>query len=202
MRERRSAPSRTRTSRLLVCTITAHVSSLLSSSAPSWHTRRPSFHRLRHHGTLCLVWSSASSWHKCRLLSSSAPSRRTALLLLLLKLLPIVSAPSRHITGSAPSRHTDSALRSIVHLFRVLTRCSYSIFSHQLFLRHHGTFRRLVRSSAPSRRVRRRLRRHGTLAPSPSPRACLQDPERTRGSGLRGRRARRLHGQKLESLGL
>ena len=69
----------------IVCAITAHSSSVFASSAPARHTRRLCLRRLRHHGTLLLGVCTITA-------HLSGPST-----MLFLKLLPIVSAPSRHI---------------------------------------------------------------------------------------------------------
>ena len=65
--------------------------------------------------------------------------------MLFLKFLPIVSAPSRHIRSiTIALRHHGAR-----HIFRVLTRCSYSSNFSQLFdLRHHGTSLDLRRHGA------------------------------------------------------
>ena len=88
----------------------------------------------------------------------------------------------------------ESPFAGIVHLFGVLTRCSFSNFS-QLILRHHGTSARplalrhhgaliKILLSAPSRHNLHPFApsRHN-LAPRSCPRACLQDPERNAGFG-------------------
>ena len=111
--------------------------------APSRHTRRLCLRRLHHHGALVVCAIAA------RHLSRLCP---------------------------APSRHSHSILRhhgtltlpfaGIVHLFRVLKRCSYSNFSCAIAAQSP-----LSSSSAPSRH-NRRLRHHGTLLTQTSPN-CL-----------------------------
>ena len=111
---------------LVACAVTAHSSSVSASSAPSRHTRRLMLRRLRH----CAITahssaSSAPSRHKCtssafvvcavtahlnRPLQAYSSPLWGPNTMLFLKLLPIDSAPSRHIrstTSSAPSRRTD-----------------------------------------------------------------------------------------------
>ena len=109
------------------------------------------FGRLRHHGALvALVVSSAPSRHILRVLTRCSYSSSFSQLFDL----------RHHGTSLDLRRHGALILpfAGIVHLFPgPITRCSYSIFS-QFFLRHHGTFRRLLcrlrhpgTYSAPSR---------------------------------------------------
>ena len=117
---------------LVVCASTAHSSSVFASSAPARHTRRLCLRRLRHHGTLVV---------------SLCLRHHGTLLLVLCALTAHLSGPNTmlflnllHIVHSAPSRHIDLLCAITAHLtlpfrrhssplFRVLARCSYSIFS-------------------------------------------------------------------------
>ena len=160
--------------------------------APS---RRTPPRRLRRHGTLvvCVCVVCAISAHSSSDVASSAPLRHHGALL---RVVCAITAQVHVVCFCRLRRHgaLESPFAGIVHLFGVLTRCSFSNFS-QLILRHHGTSARplalrhhgaliKILLSAPSRHNLHPFApsRH-YLAPRSCPRACLQDPERNAGFG-------------------
>ena len=106
--------------------------------APSRHTCRLCFRPLRHRGTLVVL-----PFIVCAITAHFVLSGRLR----------------RHGTFRRLRHHgaLTSPFAGIVHLFEVLTPCSFSNFS-RLFLRHHGTSARSP-SSAPSRRTAHLLTR-------------------------------------------